>query len=262
MPSPFPGMDPYLEHPGMWPEVHHRLISAIADALEQTLSLDYRVAIEKRTYLSVPEDSVLVGIPDVSVYRKTEASTATAVMPATRWSTTGLRPSTSVTVTLPMPEEVKESYLEIRDIATGEVVTAIEVLSPTNKRTDTGLNAYQAKRQTVLGSQTHLVEIDLLRGGEAMPMLGQVAASDYRILVSCSTKRPRAELYAFNLEEPIPIVGIPLKTGETEIPLDLQALLNGIYDRARYRLTIDYTQTPVPALRQSAQIWAQQLIDN
>jgi Protein of unknown function (DUF4058) len=94
MSSPFPGMDPYLEHPGMWPEVHHRLISAIADALEQTLSFDYRVAIEKRTYLSVPEDSVLVGIPDVSVYRKAETTTATAVMPETR--------SASVTVTLPV----------------------------------------------------------------------------------------------------------------------------------------------------------------
>jgi hypothetical protein len=252
MPSPFPGMDPYLEHPGMWPEVHHRLISAIADALEQILSLDYRVAIEKRTYLSVPEDSVLVGIPDVSVYRKAETTTATAVMPETR--------STSVTVTLPMPEEIKEGYLEIRDIATGEVVTAIEVLSPTNKRPGTGLDAYKSKRQTVLGSQTHLVEIDLLRGGEAMPMVGQVTASDYRILVSRSVSRPRAELYAFNLEESIPVVGIPLKTGEAEIPLDLQILLNGIYDRARYALTIDYTQIPVPALRKSAQDWAKQRI--
>jgi Protein of unknown function (DUF4058) len=214
MPSPFPGMDPYLEHPGMWPEVQHRLISAIADSLEQTLSLDYRVAIEKRTYLSVPEDSVLVGIPDVSVYRKAETTTATAVMPKTQ--------SASVTVTLPMPEEIKEGYLEIRDIATGEVVTAIEVLSPTNKRPGMGLDAYKAKRQTVLGSQT--------------------------------------QLYAFNLEEPIPVVGIPLKTGEAEIPLDLQILLNGIYDRARYGLTIDYAQTPIPQLRQSAQAWAQQRI--
>jgi Protein of unknown function (DUF4058) len=197
MPSPFPGMDPYLEHPGMWPEVHHRLISAIADALEQTLSLDYRVAIEKR--------------------------------------------STS-------PEEVKEGYLEIRDIATGEAVTTIEV------------SAHKPKPQPVLGSQTHLVEIDLLRGGAAMPILGQVTASDYRILVSRSVSRPRAELYAFNLEEPIPTVGIPLKSGDAEVVLDLQTLLARIYDRARYALTIDYTQTPTPPLRATAQIWAQQIL--
>jgi Protein of unknown function (DUF4058) len=253
MPSPFPGMDPYLEHPGMWPEVHHRLISAIADALEQTLSLDYRVAIEKRTYLSVPEDSVLVGIPDVSVYRQAETATATAVLPETK--------SAFVTVMLPMPEEVKEGYLEILDMATGAVVTAIEVLSPTNKRPGTGLDAYLSKRRTVLGSQTHLVEIDLLRGGAAMPMLGKIAPSDYRILVSRSATRPRAALYAFNLEDPIPVVGIPLKTGDAEVPLDLQALLSGIYDRARYRLAIDYAQTPVPPLRQSAQAWAQQCLD-
>jgi predicted transcriptional regulator len=193
MPSPFPGMDPYLEHPGMWPEVHHRLISAIAEALEQTLSLDYRVAIEKH---------------------------------------------------LTSPEEFKAGYLEIQDIATGEVVTTIEV------------STHKPKPQTVLGSQTHLVEINLLRGGEAMPMVGQVTASDYRILVSRSASRPRAELYAFNLEEPIPIVGIPLKSGDAEVALDLQTLLARIYDRARYALTIDYTQTPVPALRKSAQDWA------
>jgi hypothetical protein len=155
-------------------------------------------------------------------------------------------------------EEFKEGYLEIRDIATGEVVTTIEV------------SAHKPKRQIILGNQTHLVEIDLLRGGEAMPMLGQVSASDYRILLSrwsstdhrSSASRPRAELYAFNLEEPIPIVGIPLKSGDAEVSLDLQTLLNGIYDRARYALTIDYTQTPIPPLRQTAQSWAQQQIGN
>jgi Protein of unknown function (DUF4058) len=245
-------MDPYLEHPGMWPEVHHRLISAIADALEQTLSLEYRVAIEKRTYLSVPEDSILVGIPDVSIYRQAAPSRATAVLSETQ--------ARSVTVTLPMAEEVQESYLEIRDIATGEVVTAIEVLSPTNKRAGQGQDAYQAKRQVVLGSRTHWVEIDLLRGGEAMPMVGAVPPSDYRILVSRSTQRPRAELYAFNLEEAIPTVVIPLKAGETEVSLDLQALMAGIYERARYRSAINYTQTPVPPLRPSAQAWAEQCI--
>lgn len=253
MPSPFPGMDPYLEHPGMWPEVHHRLISAIADALEQTLSLNYRVAIEKRTYLSVPEDSVLVGIPDVSVYHQTETNITTAVIPETR--------SASMTVTLPMPEEVKEGYLEIRDIATGEVVTAIEVLSPTNKRPGQGQEAYKAKRQIVLASLTHLVEIDLLRVGEPMSMIGAIAPSDYRILVSRSTHRPRAELYAFNLENPIPVIEIPLKPPEAEVSLDIQTLLAKLYDRARYAMAIDYTQTPIPPIRPTAQAWVQQRLD-
>jgi Protein of unknown function (DUF4058) len=89
-----------------------------------------------------------------------------------------------------------------------------------------------------------------------------VTASDYRILVSRSANRPRAELYAFNLEEPIPIVGIPLKSGDAEVSLDLQTLLNRIYDRARYALTIDYAPTPIPPLRKTAQTWAQQKIAN
>ncbi len=106
------------------------------------------------------------------------------------------------------------------------------------------------------------MEIDLLRGGEAMPILGTIEPSDYRILVSRSASRPRAELYAFNLEQPIPVVGIPLKPGEAEIPLNLQTLLAGIYDRARYALTIDYTQTPIPPIRQTAQAWTQALINH
>jgi hypothetical protein len=245
-------MDPYLEHPSIWREIHHRLISAIADNLEDTLSLDYRVAIEKRTYLSTPEDSILVGIPDVSIYRQSDA-TPTAVIPQTT--------SQSITVTLPMPEEVRESYLEIRDIATGEVITAIEILSPTNKRPGQGQDAYLAKRQKVLGSRTHLVEIDLLRVGESMPIVGQISPTDYRILVSRSHQRPRAELYGFNLEDPIPNIVIPLQPNEVEIPLDLQNLLRRIYDRARYGLSIDYSQPPIPALRVTAQDWAKQRIE-
>lgn len=70
MPSPFPGMNPYLETPELWSEVHSRLIVAIADIIAVPLRPNYYVAIEKRTYLSEPDDSVLVGIPDVSIFKE------------------------------------------------------------------------------------------------------------------------------------------------------------------------------------------------
>jgi Protein of unknown function (DUF4058) len=248
-------MNPYLESPAWWPGVHARLIVAIANALENSLSMDYIVAVEKRVYQITPEDSILIGIPDAAIVQQsgktplTEGGTATMV-----------RSTEAITVTLPMPEEVKEGYLEIRDVATGEVITTIEVLSPTNKRTGIGRNTYKAKRQAVLGSRTHLVEIDLLREGVGMDVVGALPASDYRILVSKSDDRPNGWLYAFDLTQPIPVIAIPLRSGEADIRLDMQELLNRVYEQARFGLSIDYSKPPEPPLREDLQDWATGLI--
>jgi Protein of unknown function (DUF4058) len=253
MPSPFPGMNPYLENPELWPEVHHRLISAIANAIESNLSQDYRVAIEKRVYTSVPEDAVLVGIPDASVVsQSTRRQSATTLTTAASDS--------CVTVMLPIPEEIRESYLEIRDIATGSVITAIEVLSPTNKRPGKGRDTYEKKRNAVLESATHLVEIDLLREGMPMAMVGNVPQSHYRILVSRAPQRPRAQLYAFNLQQMIPTFPLPLKPEDVELSVDLQSLLLQIYNQARYDLAIDYHRDPIPPLQEADLAWSNALL--
>jgi len=220
MSSPFPEMNPYLENPELWTEVHHRLISALAIAIESNLSQDYRVAIEKRVYSSVPEDNILLDVP----------------------------------------QEIREGYLEVRDIVTGAVITTVEILSPTNKRPGKGKNAYESKRNAVLETATHLVEIDLLREGEPMTMLSNFPSSDYRILVSRAEQRPKAQLYAFNLEQVIPTLSIPLKPGEVEILVDLQSLLQQIYNQARYELVIDYRQEPIPPLEKTDRIWMDTLL--
>lgn len=252
MPSPFPGMNPYLENSELWTEVHHRLITAIANAIEAVLSLDYRVAIEKRVYSSVPEDAVLIGIPDASVISQAKVNPA----PVTELS----RSDASVTVMLPIPEEIREGYLEIRDVATGTVITVVEVLSPPNKRPGKGRDTYERRRNAVLESATHLVEIDLLRDGSPMAMVGQVPAFDYRILVSRSPQRPQAELYGFGLRQPIPVFMLPLKPGEAAIAVDLQAILMQVYNQARYDLAIDYQQEAVAVLKESDRLWADALL--
>jgi hypothetical protein len=233
MSIPFIGMNPRLESPDLWTEVHHRLISAIAIHLGPTLRPKYRVAIEKRVYFSEGDQAVEVGIPDAAVL--------TAVQTRPSSSTATLEPQTddSVSVTLPMTSEVKEGYLEIREISTGRVITAIEVLSPTNKRAGYGRNTYEAKRQKLLASQSHLIEIDLLRYGKPMALLNTPTKTDYRILVSRSEDRPQARLYGFDLGQPIPPIIVPLEPGDTEPILDLQALLNEIYDQASFDLTIE-----------------------
>lgn len=252
MPSPFPGVDPYLENPEFWSEVHNRLIVAIADALSLHLRPKYRVAIEKRVYDS--EDSLLVGIADVAILPKATAVTtrSTATIPA--------RHKAPVQVSVPIAEEVRESYLEIREVASGHVVTVIEILSPKNKRTGIGRTAYEKKRQQVLSSATHLVEIDLLRGGTQMPLLGTVPSMNYYVLVSPSNQRPIADLYPFSLREEIPIFAVPLVVGELEPEVDLQVLLNEVYDRASLDLVIDYTKPPLPNLSAEDAAWADLLL--
>lgn len=252
--SPFPGMDPYLELPEFWSEFHNRLIVAIADNLAETLSDRYRVAIEKRTYFAGVEN-VLVGIPDVVAI-----APALTTMPSSPSSApaTAAKPKT---VTLPHVEEVRESYLEIRETTTGAVVTAIELLSPKNKRSGEGRQVYERKRDRILASLTHLVEIDLLRGGQPLPILEKQTA-DYRILVSRSEQRPHADLYTFNLKDEIPAFPLPLQPGESEPLLSLQPLVAQVYRRARYHLAIDYRRSLQPNLSKANSTWAKQLLQN
>jgi len=251
MPSPFPGMDPYLEAPDLWPEVHHRLISAIAIAIAPPLRPKYRVAIEKRVYLSEDQRAIEVGIPDLAVLtQRPDRATNLATLD---------QPPDCVMVTLPIPQEIREGYLEIREVSTGRVITVIEVLSPTNKRPGRGQDAYGEKRAYVLSSPTHLVEIDLLRGGTPPVTIGSVPVTDYRILVSRKEHRPQAQLYGFNLPQPIPTFSLPLAANDQEPVVYLNTLLKEIYDQAGFDLVIDYTSEPNPPLKPDDREWATKL---
>ncbi len=255
MSYPFPGMNPYLEHPQLWREVHSRLIIALADAIEANLSLNYRVAVEKRTYLNDVQESVEIGIPDVAITTQKLNSNKNKDSVATLPAQTEV-----INVIIPTPEIIKESYLEIREITTGYVVTVIELLSPTNKKAGIGKESYLNKRINILSSPTHLVEIDLLRGGKNMPIITKIIPTDYRILICRGNRRPNAQLYGFNLPQVIPSFPIPLKEGEPEPLVDLQSLLLGIYQRARFDLAIDYTKEPVPSLKKEDRIWLDNLL--
>ncbi|MBD2249039.1 DUF4058 family protein [Nostoc sp. FACHB-888] len=250
MTYPFPGMNPYLEDPELWPGVHGRLIVAIADYLSPQLHPKYFVAIEERIYQTTSDDKLLIGILDVIV--QNSQTTTNRELPNIVVAAPAVQPKM---VTVPMPEIVKERYLEVRKVGTKEVVTVIEILSPKIKRKGEGCNAYETKRQRVLGSSTHLVEIDLLRAGEPMLVFGDGTQNDYRILVSRAEHRPQSDLYAFNLPDVIPSFALPLRTGDSEPLVDLQSLLTGIYDRTSYDLVIDYNQKPVSRLLERDRGW-------
>jgi hypothetical protein len=164
---------------------------------------------------------------------------------------------------LPMPEEIIERHLAVRDVVTGEVITVIELLSPTNKLTRDGRRQYARKRRPVLGSATHFIEIDLLRAGEPFPFRVQddETQSDYRIIVSRAPDRPQAAAYLFTIHDPIPDIPVPLQPGDTEPSVALNRLVHDVYDRAGYDLALDYQQAPPPPpMRPQDVQWIQQLL--
>ncbi len=259
MPSPFPGMDPYLEQSAFWSSFHYRLIVAIADAVAPQILPKYYIEVETRTYSEDEDSELLIGIPDAAVLSASKVrSLPQNQLPESVSVAMQSRPQR---VQLPMGLEVRERYLEVRELGADAVITVIELLSPSNKRTGKGRVAYEDKRQRVLESASHFIELDLLRGDGSMPMVGAMSDWDYRILVSRSQERPDAELYGFMLQEPIPGFPLPLKVGDAEPWIELQPILNGVYDRAGYGYRLDYRQpVPSPTLSATNQAWVDRFL--
>jgi hypothetical protein len=257
MPSPFPGMDPFVENQE-WEDFHTRFNTQLADTLAPGVEPRYIVRVERRVYVEHPGDDTeefdRFRIADVAVRSAAEeggslstaGGTATAIAP--------------IECELPLPQERRETYLVVRERETMQVVTVIETLSPANKRAGgDGRREYLAKREKVLQSNSHLVELDLLRGGERLPLLTPLPPGDYYAIVSRAGRRPRAQLYAWTLRQPLPSVPIPLKRGDPDVPLDLQTAFTTVYDRARYRLSIDYNAPLSLPLNEGDFHWAKNL---
>jgi hypothetical protein len=250
----FPGMNPYLEHPDRWSTVHNRLIVAIADILTPQLLPKYQVDIEKRIYEILNADLSLIGRSDVSVQDRRESQSS---LPNRLTST--LPTAQPLQVSVPMIEEIRETYLEVREIATRRVITTIEILSPSNKKGQ-GRQRYEEKRQRVFTSQTHLIEIDLLREGSPLPVFGTSVQSHYRILVSRANQRPIADLYLFNVADAIPVFSLPLQAEDPEPLIDLKLLLDDVYVRSGYDFFIDYSIDPIPELASAESSWLDSLL--
>lgn len=259
MPSPFTGMNPYLEQPEVWSQVHKWLTILIAQTLNPQLRPKYRVAIEERVYETKGDDSLLVGIPDDVVVQSSQTTQTTDKTSSVNIAV-ATPPVKPVKITLPMTETVREWYLEVRQVETGEVITVIEIISPKNKRPGEGRIKYESKREKILDSLTHLVEIDLLRQGKPMPMNGQEIPSHYRIVVSRASERPQADLYGINLQQEIPSFPLPLQPGDTDPVINLQELLHRLYEQGSYDLAINYAGEPIPPLSTTDAAWVDKVL--
>jgi Protein of unknown function (DUF4058) len=252
MPSPFPGMNPYLEQDEVWQDFHDALVPVMRDAISPQVSPHFIVKIEEHLYIHEPDGTprVRVGSADVGLIRPGGAADspngATATLTAPE------------RVVLPQVDLETQTFLEIRDRKSRELVTVIELLSPTNKRPGPDREQYLAKRGNVLRSSAHFVEIDLLRGWPRMPC-AHASACDYCVTVSRVEERPTAGFWPIRLRDRLPIIPIPLREPVREARLDLQELVHLVYDRAYYKDYV-YQGVPHPPLGPDDATWAQALV--
>ena len=257
MPSFFPGMDPFIEG-YEWEDFHSRFMTSLADAIVPAVRPDYLVRTERRIYVEHQDyEAVPRQIrPDITIVReaaegrrrKSQGQSAVATVEPVERS-------------LPGPFEVQEKYLVIRQLNSAEVVTVIELLSPSNKRTGSeGREVYLSKRQEIIESPTSLVELDLLRGGERLPTVEPLPAGDYYAFVRRSLRRMKVDVYAWPLNHCLPVVPVPLAVGDCEVSLDLQAVFDGVYDRSGYDYSLRYDNAVVPALNRTDARWVNGLL--
>jgi hypothetical protein len=239
MPSPFPGMDPYLEGP-RWHGFHTMLCVKIVEYLTTQLGPYYVALVEERVVFDEEEEVSISSYsvrPDAYILR--ESGTAES------YGAGMLEPP--IRMAAPVESTMKEHFVEVRRVGELELITAIEILSPSNKRGE-GREKYLGKRRRVLRSEVNLIEVDLLRGGERLPMLAPYPPAPYFVLVHRASSRPIADVWPIPLASPLPTILVPLAEQDPDVKLDLQATFTSSYDAARYERVLNYDVQPTAPL--------------
>lgn len=249
MASPFPGMDPYLEDPAIWTGVHAAILGAISEQLGPAVRPKYAVRFEERVFVTDEDDpGFRAVVPDLRVVERD---------PSDRW-----RPSGSTAAVadprpavLPAEVEVHERSLHVVDVRDRSIVTVIELVSPTNKTPrSAGRASFLRKRREVLAGGANWVEVDLLRDGLRTP--ADDPATDYRVYLVRGGPPAAAFVWPIRLQDRLPPILVPLRSGDDDVPLDLQVALAAAIERGSYDLDADYTVDPVPPLAGPAAEWA------
>jgi hypothetical protein len=253
MPSPFPGMDPYLEAPTEFPSLHVLLVAGTVAQLQPELrSRGYFASPGERVWLAAPGRSIL---PDTTLIQHRPHSLPPGGGTALADPPVRIRRE---------PFEVHEPYVEIFDAASRRIVTGIEFISPTNKLTRTGRLQYRRKQRDCRRGGIHLVEVDLIRRGKpvvALPFETIAEQGPWDYLVNTVRIPPTDyEFYPIRLTQRLPRILLPLKTGEPDIVLDLQRLLDEAYETGAFADRIDYTPSPVAPLADDDATWIEQLL--
>jgi hypothetical protein len=254
MPSPFPGMNPYLEQKDMWQDFHNDFLVQLRAALVRQTNAAYIVKLETRLILEEidPPEKTLLGEADIGISLTGEGGVAIAEPE---------RATKPQYLPLVIPEvlKVKHHYLEIQDALSRRVVTVIEMLSPSNKKSGQDRADYLAKPQSVLMRKTHFVEIDFRRAGQR-PELPEIPPCDYYVLASRHEDRDRfCRYWPFGLRDPLPKILVPLSHPDPDVLIDLKEILDRTYDDAGYSRYI-YGRSPEPPLSDSDAKWAREIL--
>ncbi|MCA9223131.1 MAG: DUF4058 family protein [Planctomycetales bacterium] len=254
MPCPFPGMDPFLELPPYWSDFTPKFLTAISNSLLSSLMPKYEVRIEEYLVLQHDEQRLHRLRPDVviSSHDRERGSLAVAV-------------ETSASTELDYPEfdPMTQRRLVLAHRATGRVITVMEILSPVNKSPgEDGIAAYERKREELLTSGCHLIEMDLLRGGQRLPMQGPLPPGDYFAYIGRKDRRPRCQVIGWPWRALLPQVPVPLLPEDGETTLDLAAAFRTAYDPSFYDRRLPYDRQLDPPLTEHDQEWVQERLES
>lgn len=257
MTNPFPGMDPFLENQKVFPGIHGPMVTYLRDQLSAKIEPRYVASVGERVYLEVPPYREF--IPDASIQTQPDVNSSGGLA-------TEIEIDQSVEVMLP-ELEIRQPFIEILDTLSGmQVITVIELLSPSNKYAGRGQISYVQKQREVRESKASLVEIDLLRRGPHVLAVSELALLgkynyDYAVCVNRAIEaRTRFKLYLWTLRQPIPTIAIPLAWNDPDVSIDLREALVRAYDAGGYARRIDYRQPCQPSLSDDDQLWAEKLL--
>lgn len=260
MPSPFPGMDPYIETQRNWSDFHHDLAGEIRARLNTTIQPDYyAIAVTYVAYdvIEIAQSDKRATFPDVGVWRSGSnklSGGASALLEAVIDP-----PQSQSLVKLEAP--FRFANVEVREAGTDTLVTAIEILSPVNRRTGREREKYLRRRRELLRSEAHVMEIDLLRSGECSPLEIPPPSASYYVTLARANQRPTIDVWAIQLDARLPVLPVPLLAPDPDVPLDLGAVVRSVYERGAYGTRLDYRQpVPPPALDEQQAALVEELL--
>jgi hypothetical protein len=254
MPGPFPGMDPWLEAPSVWRGCHDSLVVKTMELLQPALKKrGYYIELGERVWIAESERYIW---PDEVILHRSH-------QPESNGGVATLVADDPVCVDR-VDEEVREIFAEIHTAGSHELVTCLEFLSHTNKQAGPGKDNYHQKQRELKEAGVHLVEVDLLRGGEhALAVPASVAAQfkPWNYLVNLVRRDCREyQFYPVLLRNRLPRLRIPLKSGEEDAVLDLQAVLDRVYEIGPYPERLAYETDPTPPLAEEEARWADEIL--
>ena len=266
--QPFPGMDPYLEAPSIWPDFHEALAVNLRERLNLSLPAPYysRVQARPETGIIVEEGTVRRISPDGVVMRRPPPGAREPRGDYVALAAPRIEATPGIDLRVPT-EEVRHPFVEIRDPTHGhKLITVIEIVSPSNKRPGPDRRSYEVKQREILDSDANLIEIDLLRTGRRLLPYPELEATvhelncAYPILINRSTGRPGLwmdyMLYPIKLRDVMPVIPVPLTAERSDVPLDMQFVVGRTYQGGPYLRSVDYAAQPDPPLNDEDAAWA------